>query len=298
MSITCYLLSPRGFCSGVSRAVNMVNQVLKLYGTVYMTEDVIHNKVFIKEIMQKGIVKVDSLNEISDGSVVMFSAHGVSPELVNIAEKKQLTIIDATCPIVKVLQHAVKDAAESGKKIIIIGNRSHPEIVGLTGCAGNRDVYVVYNEMDIDLLPDFVGDEVVYFTQTTLDSYVIDEIIDNLKKKIPHIKSDSSNNICFATKERQAIVKIVAGSCDLFIVAGSKYSSNASRLAEIASDFGAKKVMQVDSEEEIDLNNFDNIKTMAITSASSTPEFVVDKIKNFLSNNLDITFEDYSVDIK
>lgn len=298
MSITCYLLSPRGFCSGVSRAVNMVNQVLKLYGTVYIVEDIIHNKVFIKEIMQKGVIKVSSIDEVPDGTTVMFSAHGVSPDVLNAAEKKQLTIIDGTCPIVQLLQRAIKDAAESGKKIIIIGNRSHPEIVGLIGHANNKNVYVVYNEMDIDMLPDFTGHEVVFFTQTTLDSYTIDIIVENLKKKIPHIKSDSSNNICLATKERQAVVKAVAGSCDILVVAGSRYSSNASRLSEIATEFGAKNVLQVDSEDEINLSVFDNIKTMAITSAASTPEFVVDKIKNFLSDNLDVVFENYSIDSK
>lgn len=294
MSIVCYLLSPRGFCSGVSRTVDMAKQMLKLYGTIYITEDIIHNKIFIKQLEENGLIKVDSLDDIPDGSVIMFSAHGVSPQTIEKAEKKELTIIDGTCPILKSIQNSVKRESESGKKIILIGHRSHAEIIALLGYAENNDIYVVYDEIDVDLLPDFSNDEVVYFTQTTLDSNVVDIVVEKLKEKIPHIKSLTQNNICYATKERQDAVRRIANLIDLFIVVGSSHSSNANRLREVALSSGAKKAILVDSKEDLINYNFDEIDTMAITSAASTPEEIVQELLEFLRKKLDIVVKEFN----
>ncbi|MDR3031134.1 MAG: 4-hydroxy-3-methylbut-2-enyl diphosphate reductase [Holosporales bacterium] len=295
MAITCYLLSPRGFCSGVTRAINMADQVLKLYNSAYIIEDIIHNKIFMKEIEKRGIIKVSSIDEIPNDSVVMFSAHGVSPEVIAKAEKKRLTIIDGTCPIVKEIQKAVTKASEEGKKIIVIGNRAHPEITALLGYANNEKVFVVSNEMDVDLLPDFTGEEVMYFTQTTLDYYSIQNVIAHLRKKVPHIKSDSEDNICYATKERQRVVKEIANETDLIIVVGSSYSSNSTRLAEIAQEFGVKKVVQIDDKNDLNLKIFDKVQKCAITSGASVPETIINDLKDFLQSNLDILFEEYVI---
>ncbi len=295
MPITCYLLSPRGFCSGVTRAVSMANQVLKLYGTVYITEDIIHNKVFMKQLEEQGMIKVDSIDDIPDGSVVMFSAHGVSPQVIDKAEKKELTIIDATCPIVKTIQNQAKAAADSSKKIIIIGNRSHAEIIALMGYANNTGVYVVSNEMDVDILPDFSNDEVIYFTQTTLDYSMIESVIKKLKKKIPGIQSTDESNICYATKERQEVVRRIASSVDLVIVVGSSHSSNAKRLAEAAADAGAKRSILIDSKEDLQDYDFNGIKSIAITSAASTPEEIVQDLICYLREKFDIVVEEFNI---
>ena len=295
MSITCYLLFPRGYCSGVTRAVSMANQAMKLYKTFYVTEDVIHNRIYIKQLEQQGMVKVDSINDVPDGSTLMFSAHGVSPKIVEKAEKKELTIIDATCPIVKSIQNEVKLATEQGKKIIIIGHKSHAEIVALMGYADNTKFYVVYNEIDIDLLPDFSDDEVVYFTQTTLDYSVVEQIVARLREKFPEIKPGCTNGVCYATRERQDVVRKIANSLDLLIVVGSSHSSNAKRLVEVALSSGAKKAILIDSKDDLKPEELDNVETMAITSAASTPEELVQDLINHLKEKYNIDTEEYKI---
>ena len=286
MPITCYLLSPRGYCSGVARAVNMANQVLKLYGSFYVTEDVIHNRIFVKQLEQQGMTKVEAIDDIPDGATILFSAHGVSPQVVDRAEKKELTVIDATCPIVKSIQNEVKLASDQGKKIIIIGHKSHAEIVALMGYASNTRFYVVYNEIDIDLLPDFSDDEVVYFTQTTLDYSMVERIVTRLTERFPRIKSGSKNNVCYATRERQEVVRAVAKQIDLLLVIGSSHSSNAKRLIEVALDSGIKKALLVDSKDDFDVTELRDIKAMALTSAASTPEELVQDFIKYLQEKI------------
>lgn len=288
MSAVCYLVSPRGFCSGVNRAVNMVEQVLKLYKEIYIMEDIIHNKVFMKSILEKGVIKVSSVEEIPDGKVVMFSAHGVSPEIIAVCEKKGLTIVDGTCPIVSSIQNSIKKSAKEGKTIILIGNRAHPEIIGMMGCANNRNIFVVSNELEVNLLPDMKDTDVVYYTQTTLDENTTAKIISVLKAKIPHIESDGGNNICHATTERQKSIKSIASKVDLVIVAGSKYSSNTMSLIEVASRAGAKNVIRVDSSKELsNIKLLNSAKSIAVTSGASAPEYIIEGIIDYLRNTID-----------
>ncbi|MDR2667128.1 MAG: 4-hydroxy-3-methylbut-2-enyl diphosphate reductase [Holosporales bacterium] len=295
MSITCYLLSPRGFCSGVSRAVNMAEQIVKLYGTVYVVEDIIHNKTFMNSMVKKGIVKVPSIDDVPNGAAVMFSAHGTPPQVLEKAEKRELTIVDSTCPVVKAIQNEIAKEAEAGKKIVIIGNRAHAEILAFLGSASETDVFVVYSEIDVDLLDDFTGNEVVYFTQTTLDHVHVQSIVNRLKEKVPHIKSNSQNNICYATKERQDVVRHIAGSTDLMIIVGSSHSSNAKRLREVALDSGAKNVVLIDSKNELEDSVFNGVETAAITAAASTPEEVVQELVCYLEDKLGIIFSDFKL---
>ena len=271
----------------------MAEQMLKLYGKVYITEDTIHNKIFMKEMKLRGIEKVSSVDEIPYGAAYMCSAHGIAPSVLNTAEKNELTIVDGTCPIVKSIQKSVQKAAEQGKKIIIIGNRAHQEIISLLGYANNKGVYVVYNEVDINLLPSFDNEKVAYFTQTTLDTLTVEAVINALRARIPHIESDTRDNICSATKERQNAVKKIAKSIDLFIIIGSLYSSNSRRLEEVAIESGAKRVIRIDSSDEIDTTIFsEGISTIAITSGASAPEFLVEEVVEFLRNQIqDIRIE-------
>ena len=289
----CYLLSPRGYCTGVKRAVDMVTQILKLYKTVYIVEDIIHNKVLMNKLLSNGIIKVDSIDEIPDGSAVMFSAHGVSPQMVKQAEKKELTIIDSTCPVVKDLQNKVKEKSDNGYSIIIIGNRAHQEVVALLGYANNDNVYVVNNEMDIDLLPDLTGKKVAYFTQTSMYPDDIQPIIDSLKAKIPNIESNSIHNICEATLERQAVIKAIAPSIDLLLVVGSSYSSNTMSLVRAGIASGIGQVMRIDSEDELNLDLFKDTENIAITGATSTPEDIINEVIDYLKNNLEITVQEF-----
>ncbi len=283
----CYLLSPRGYCIGVKRAVDMVNQILQLYGSVYIIEDIIHNKLFINNLLQKGIIKVNSIDEVPDGSAVMFSAHGVSPDMANKAEERDITVIDSTCPVVKELQMKIQEKSDEGYSIIIIGNRAHQEVVALLGYIKNDNVYVVNSEMDIDLLPNLVNKKVMYFTQTSMYPGEIKPIIDALKLKIPNIESCNAfiqepfkiaHNICQDTLERQASIRAVANKVDLLIVVGSEESSNALSLVSAGKDNGIKKVIRIDSKDELTNDIFEEVNNMAITSATSVDINIVNSI--------------------
>ncbi len=274
----CYLLSPRGYCVGVKRAVDMVNQIIKLYGSVYMIEDIIHNKLFVNNLLKSGVKKVNSIDEVPDGAAVMFSAHGVSPDLTSKAEERDITVIDSTCPIVKELQTKVQEKSEEGYSIIIIGNRAHQEVVALLGYVKNDNVYVVNSEMDIDLLPNLVNKKVMYFTQTSMYPGDIKPIISALKAKIPNIEASNdfiqepftiAHNICQETLDRQESIRLVADKIDLLLVIGSEESSNALSLVSAGKDNGIQKVVRIDSKEELTDDIFDGVNNMAIASAAS-----------------------------
>lgn len=297
MPVICYLVSPRGFCSGVNRAVNMAEQILKLYKKFYITEDIIHNKMFMSDMIAKGAIKVSSVDEIPDGNVIMFSAHGVSPQVVETCEAKGLTIIDGTCPVVKTIQRSIKRNSLDNKIIILIGNRYHPEIIGMLGyAADNTKIFVVSNEEDVALLPDMSNLEAVYYTQTTLDRYRTTEIINAVQAKIPHVKSESENNICYATMERQSTIKNITDKIelDLVIVVGSATSSNTTRLVEIAKDSPAKNVIRIDSKDELNTDILpNNIRTIAITSGASVPNNLVDEVILYIREIFDeVTVEE------
>ena len=301
----CYLLSPRGYCIGVKRAVDMVNQIMKLYGSVYIIEDIIHNKLFINNLLKQGIIKVNSIDEIPDGSAVMFSAHGVSPDMANKAEERDITVIDSTCPVVTELQMKVQEKSEEGYSIIIIGNRAHQEVVALLGYVKNDNVYVVNNEIDIDLLPNLVNKKVMYFTQTSMYPGDIKPIIDALKAKIPNIESCNNyiqepfkiaHNICQDTLDRQETIRLIADKVDLLIVVGSEESSNALSLVSAGKDNGIKKVIRIDSQEELNDDIFENVNNIAITSATSVAIEIVNNIIDYIKSKNMFTMVEFSKD--
>ncbi|MBR1944170.1 MAG: 4-hydroxy-3-methylbut-2-enyl diphosphate reductase [Alphaproteobacteria bacterium] len=301
----CYLLSPRGYCFGVKRAVDMVNQIMKLYGSVYIIEDIIHNKLFIDNILKSGVIKVNSLDEVPDGAAVMFSAHGVSPNMANKAEERDITVIDATCPVVKELQMKVQEKSEAGYSIIIIGNRAHQEVVALLGYVKNDNVYVVNSEMDIDLLPNLVNKKVIYFTQTSMYPGDIKPIIDALKLKIPNIEACNSiiqepfniaHNICKDTLDRQEAIKLVSDKIDLLIVIGSEDSSNALSLVSAGIDSGIKKIIRIDSQEELNDDVFSEVENIAIISATSVAIEIVNSVVEYIKSKELFTIEEFSKD--
>ena len=299
----CYLLSPRGYCLGVKRAVDMINQIIKLYGSVYIIEDIIHNKLFIDNLLKNGVIKVNSLEEVPDGAAVMFSAHGVSPDIANKAEERDITVIDSTCPVVKELQTKVQEKSEDGYSIIIIGNRAHQEVVALLGYIKNDNVYVVNSEMDIDLLPNLVNKKVVYFTQTSMYPGDIKPIIDALKLKIPNIEAcnniiqepfNIAHNICKDTLDRQETIKLVSDKIDLLIVIGSEESSNALSLVNAGINNGIKKVIRIDSKEELSNEVFNGVNNMAIISAASVAIEVVNNIVDYIKSKELFTIEEFN----
>jgi 4-hydroxy-3-methylbut-2-enyl diphosphate reductase len=241
----------------------------------------------------KGIVKVPSLEEIPDGAFVMFSAHGVTPEAFDRAEEKDLTIIDGTCPVVKSVQLTVKKYSDMGKRIILIGNRTHPEVIALTGYIKESHVFIVHDESDCDLLPDFGDEEVLYFTQTTLDSDHVDRVIRKIREKVPNVSAESQNNTCCSTLERQFAVRNVARIVDLIIVLGSSYSANAKALEAVAISAKVKKAVRIDSENDFDLALMEGVASFAIATASSTPETVLNSFLNFLNQNIEIEIRNY-----
>lgn len=301
----CYLLSPRGYCIGIKRAVDMVTQVIKLYGSVYIIEDIIHNKLFINNLLKNGgIIKVNSIDEVPDGSVVMFSSHGVSPDMAAKAEERDITVIDSTCPVVKELQSKVQLKSEEGYSIIIIGNRAHQEVVALLGYVKDDNVYVVNSEMDIDLLPNLVNKKVVYFTQTSVYPGDIKPIIDALKAKIPNIESCNpfiqepfkiAHNICQDTLDRQNAVRSVANKIDLLIVIGSEESSNALSLVSTGKDNGINKVIRIDSKEELTDEMFEGVNNIGIISAASVAIEIVNDIVDYIKSKEIFTIEEFDV---
>lgn len=295
----CYLVNPRGFCTGVSRAYNMAEQALKLYGSIYITEDIVHNKHVMQELSDKGLIRVDSLEDVPDNSVLMVSAHGVSPSYIEDAEERGMTVIDATCPVVNKLQKKVEESSKDGKKIIIIGSPSHAEIVGLRGAAHDEtDVYIVSNMSDVERLPEFKeSDEIVYYTQTTLDMQFVDDVVALLRKRFPQIEApEYGNNLCHATKSRQKALLAIAEKVPLVLVIGSAHSSNANRLVDVARRAGATSY-RIDSDHDLNMEWFEDGNDFAITTGASAPELILQHVMAYLEDRIKgLEFEEFSIE--
>ena len=296
MSITCYLVNPRGFCSGVNRAIGMAEQVLKMYKNVYITEDLIHNNSTMDKMIELGLNKVKDINEIPDGAVILFSSHGVTPQVVAQCEKKNLTIVDATCPIIHDIQESIKKSAEKGQKIVIIGERQHAEVIGFLGCAKGTDVFVVHSVDDIAMLPNFEKCEVIYYAQTTLNYDLVTNIVSALKEKYKEYICEPETDLCCATYERQVAVKSLAPNIDLFIIISSLCSSNGTSLVETAKTYGAKQVILIENQKDIDDNMLNNVQTIAIATSASSPEYLVDETVEYLKSHIyDLEVKDWQI---
>ena len=290
-----YLLYPRGYCYGVKRIANMMEQVLKLYNSVYLIEDIVKNKIFMDSVQAKGAIKVSSIDDIPDGSAIIFSTRGISPKILKKEEDKQLTIIDATCPVIKDLQNKVIAKADAGYAIILIGNRAHQEISTLFALVDNSAVYIVNSEIDIDLLPNLEDKKVAYFTQTSLFPGNVEKIIDSLKSNIPHIEpgGESNNNICAETLDRQKVITEIADKIDLLIVLGDALSANAMSLVHTGEASGVKRVVRIDSQTSIQKDILDDVSQFALVSSNSVSETVIKDVENSLQNLAGIEYVAY-----
>ncbi len=275
------LAAPRGYCAGVDRAVQTVERALELYGPpVYVRKEIVHNKHVVEELRERGAMFIDELDDsIPEGAVTVFSAHGVSPEVHADAERRGLQTIDATCPLVtKVHREAVKFAGE-GYTIVLIGHAGHEEVEGTMGEAPDH-IVLVETEADVDALEVADPGRVAYISQTTLSVDETKAIIVRLREKFPAITGPRTDDICYATTNRQSAVKAMAVQCDLVLVIGSQNSSNSQRLVDVARDLGAEAHL-IDNESQVQEEWLEGAGVVGITSGASAPEGLVQRLVAF-----------------
>lgn len=275
------LAAPRGYCAGVDRAVQTVERALELHGApVYVRKEIVHNKHVVEQLRERGAVFVDELgDEIPEGAITVFSAHGVSPMVHADAERRKLQTIDATCPLVtKVHREAVKFASE-GYTIVLIGHDGHEEVEGTMGEAPEA-IVLVETEADVDALEVADPERLAYISQTTLSVDETRLIINRLRERFPSITGPRTDDICYATTNRQAAVKQMAQHCDLVLVIGSRNSSNSNRLVQVAQEHGAASYL-IDNETEVDEAWLDGPRTVGISSGASAPEELVQRLVAF-----------------
>jgi 4-hydroxy-3-methylbut-2-enyl diphosphate reductase len=285
MSKRVLLAAPRGYCAGVDRAVVAVEKSLELYGApVYVRKEIVHNKHVVSTLEQRGVIFVDETDEVPEGATVVFSAHGVSPAVHAEAAARNLKTIDATCPLVTKVHNEVKRFANEETEILLIGHNGHEEVEGTAGEAPGK-VRVVDGLEEARTIVPTPGKKLVWLTQTTLS---VDETMQSvaiLKDRFPEIANPPSDDICYATQNRQEAIKAIAPQVDLVIVVGSTNSSNSVRLVEVALEYGAKAAYLVDYAAEVKDEWFAGVETIGVTSGASVPEILVDDLLKHLSLN-------------
>ena len=284
------LASPRGFCAGVNMAIEALELALKTLPTpIFVYHEIVHNKYVVESFRDRGVVFVDSLSDVPSGATVLFSAHGVSPEIRQLARQRDLRAIDATCPLVtKVHLEAVK-YANLGYTIFLIGHEGHDEVIGTMGEAPKAIVLVETPE-EVAQLEVADPSKVAYLTQTTLSVDDANRIIDRLRQRFPEIASPPKADICYATQNRQEAVALLAPETDLTLVLGSQNSSNSQRLAELSSERGISAHL-IDGPQDIDPTWFVDVETVLVTAGASAPEVVVEAVLDLLREQFDATIQ-------
>jgi 4-hydroxy-3-methylbut-2-enyl diphosphate reductase len=269
------LAAPRGYCAGVDRAVITVEKALALYGApVYVRKQIVHNIHVVTSLEAKGAIFVDETDEIPEGKTVVFSAHGVSPKVHEEAAARNLKTIDATCPLVTKVHHEVRRFATEDAEILLIGHHGHEEVEGTAGEAPDK-VRIVDGLEGARTIQPTPGKNLIWLSQTTLSVDETMETVAILKERFPDIQAPPSDDICYATQNRQEAIKVIASQADLVIVVGSQNSSNSVRLAEVALEYGAKASHLIDYAEEIQDHWFADVETIGVTSGASVPEILV-----------------------
>jgi len=301
--IKILLAEPRGFCAGVVRAIEIVEKALKKYGSpVYVRHEIVHNKHVVEDLKQKGAIFVEELDDIKDNTrPVIFSAHGVPKKVPEEAENKKMFYVDATCPLVTKVHREAERHNKNGYKIILIGHKGHPEVIGTMGQIPEKNIILVENIEDANNVN--LSGPVAYVTQTTLSVDDTKDIIDVLKKKFPNIRGPIKEDICYATTNRQEAVKKIAPLCDMFFVIGSRNSSNSKRLVEVAKKAGCINAELINFEEKLPIEKIINYEKVGLTSGASAPEKLVQdfiseikkyanvNIEEFVSTNENVTFK-------
>ena len=293
-----YLASPRGFCAGVKRAIEIVEKSIDKFGSpVYVRHEIVHNKQVVEELKQKGAIFVDELSDVKDGNrPVIFSAHGVPKSVPQEARLKNLSYVDATCPLVSKVHRESEQLNKNGYDILLIGHKNHPEVIGTMGQLPDGSIKLIETRNDaLALKAEDFEKPLAYITQTTLSVDDTKEIIDSLKIKFPKIKGPVKEDICYATTNRQSAVKQIASKCDIFFVVGSRNSSNSVRLVEVAKKAGCKNSLLMHSEKEIPFNEINNSSSIGISSGASAPEKLVQTLLDNLKKDRKVTIEEVIV---
>ena len=289
------LASPRGFCAGVDRAIEIVKKTLKKFGSpVYVRHEIVHNTQVVENLKKLGAIFVEELEEIKDHSrPVIFSAHGVPKSVPEEASRKNMFYIDATCPLVTKVHREAEFLYKNGYEVILIGHKDHPEVLGTMGQLPKNSIKLVETTQDaLTLNVNEIKRAVAYVTQTTLSVDDTKEIIGVLKEKFPNIKSPIKEDICYATTNRQEAVKKIAPLCDMFFVVGSKNSSNSQRLVEVAKKSGCKKSELISFNEKLPIDLIIKCSKIGITSGASAPEQLVQNLISEIKKHCDVSMEE------
>ncbi|MBR2058086.1 MAG: 4-hydroxy-3-methylbut-2-enyl diphosphate reductase [Fibrobacter sp.] len=276
------LATPRGFCAGVDRAIHVVEKAIEKFGTpIYVRHEIVHNKFVVDTLKEKGVVFVDEVDEVPEGSVVIFSAHGVAEHIYADAEKRGLKVLDASCPLVLKVHYSAKRHYAAGRHIILIGHAGHAEVEGTLGQLPEGAITLIQNEKDVAKVAVPEGKELAYITQTTLSVAETRKIIDALKAKFPNIVGPNAGDLCYATGNRQAAVLDLCKQVDMLLVVGAKNSSNSTRLMELGLEQGIKSHL-IAGVNDLDPSWFEGIESVGISSGASAPEILVQEVVDWL----------------
>ncbi|MAL78617.1 MAG: 4-hydroxy-3-methylbut-2-enyl diphosphate reductase [Sneathiella sp.] len=291
---TLRLAAPRGFCAGVDRAIQIVERTLEKYGApVYVRHEIVHNRFVVESLEQKGAVFVDELADIPKGYPVIFSAHGVAKSVPAEAENRQMFYIDATCPLVSKVHREAERHERDNHEIILIGHRGHPEVIGTMGQLAEGEITLIETAEEArNFRQKQPGKNLAYLTQTTLSVDETRDIVDILRERFPGIEAPKKEDICYATTNRQAAVKILADRCDGLLVIGAPNSSNSMRLVEVAEKAGCPNVALVQRASDIPWDCLKSAKTVGITAGASAPETLVEEVVAAFSERYDVTVEE------
>lgn len=278
------LAAPRGYCAGVDRAVIAVEKALEHYGApVYVRKQIVHNRHVVETLEAAGAIFVDEVEEVPEGAVTVFSAHGVSPAVINAAGERSLNTIDATCPLVNKVHREAVRFAKQDYDILLIGHTGHEEVEGTAGEAPDH-IQIVNSPDEVDQVVVRNPDKVVWLSQTTLSVDETLETVAKLRERFPSLQDPPSDDICYATSNRQSAIKEIAPQADLVIVVGSSNSSNSVRLKEVALEYGAKAAERVDFANQVDESWFEGVATVGLTSGASVPEVLVEEVLRLLAD--------------
>ena len=276
------LATPRGFCAGVDRAIHVVEKALEKFGPpIYVRHEIVHNKFVVDTLKEKGVLFVDDVDEVPEGSVVIFSAHGVAEHIYSDAEARHLQVLDASCPLVLKVHYSAKRHYNAGRHIILIGHAGHAEVEGTLGQLPEGAITLIRNEADVATVKVPEGKELAYITQTTLSVAETRKIIEALKNRFPDIIGPDAGDLCYATGNRQAAVLELCGKVDMLLVVGAKNSSNSSRLMELGLEQGIKSHLIADVN-DLDPAWFDGIDTVGLSSGASAPEVLVQGVVEWI----------------
>ena len=285
-----YLAQPRGFCAGVERAITIVERAIELYGPpVYVRHEIVHNKRVVNNLISKGAIFVQELDQIPAGAVTVFSAHGVAQKVEDIANKRKLPILDATCPLVAKVHKEGQRYSSKGYEVVLIGHEGHPEVEGTMGRISG-DVYLVSNTEDVKLLQVKNPSKLSYISQTTLSVDDTKVVIEALKERFPEIEGPDVKDICYATQNRQSAVRDLVEHVNLILVVGAKNSSNSNRLRDLGEESGVNTYL-IETANDLDRKWFDNVESVGISSGASTPDELVKEVMNRISTFREIKIE-------